>query len=320
MCPVARTPHVSRGIGWFDAFREVAPEWAVVVLGLVTQLGDVWLLGLLVGAFYWFETDDRTVPAAVAGLLLAGLALVVGLKHVFALPRPERVLVRVGALPEFVHPLYDATATATGYGFPSGHALITTVVYLSLARSLSVGTRRRRYLGAAGIVTVVSLSRVGLGVHYLVDIVAGIGVGLAFLALAWGLLDRYPAHRGTLGFGLAVVLAVGALVASGADRDAVLLFGTSTGAFVGWELGVLVRAVDGGRGPIRTDRGLAARAALVAAALAALVALTGYYWPALAFAGSGVLGLVVAAFVAAPVVYRLERAGGRGERTPSRSQ
>ncbi|OLZ39686.1 phosphoesterase PA-phosphatase [Natrinema saccharevitans] len=311
---------MSRGIDWFDAFREIAPEWAVVVLGLVTQLGDVWLLGLLVGAFYCLETDDRAVPAGVAGLLLAGLSLIVGLKHVFALPRPERVLVRMGALPDSIHPLYEATATATGYGFPSGHALITTVVYLSLAKTLSVGTRRQRYLGAAAAVTVVSLSRIGLGVHYLVDVVAGVGVGLAFAALAWRLLDRYPAHRGTLGFGLAVVLAVGAMIVSGAARDAVLLVGTSVGAFAGWELGVLVRSVAAGRGPIRTDRGLAARAAAVAAALAALVALTGYYWPAPLFAGSGPLGLVVAALVIAPVVYRLERAGGRRERTPARSR
>lgn len=311
---------MSRGLGWFDSFRELAPEWVVVGLGLVTQLGDVWFLGVLVGTLYWRATDDRDEIAAVAGLLLAGLSLITGLKHVFALPRPERVVVEVGALPETVHPLYEATATATGYGFPSGHALLTTIVYLSLAHHLSVGTRRQRYLGAAGIVTAVCFSRVGLGVHYLVDVVAGITVGLVFLLLAWGLLNRYPTHRGTLGFGLAVGLAAFAALASDADPDAVLLLGASLGAFAGWQLAVLARAVDSGSGPIRENGRLTARAVGAGFVIAALVAATGYYWPAALFAGSGALGLAVAVLVVLPVLYRSERGIGPWTRSPSRSQ
>ncbi|RZH68354.1 phosphatase PAP2 family protein [Natrinema altunense] len=301
---------MTRGIGWFDAFREVAPEWAVVVLGLVTQLGDVWFLGVLVGTSYWLETDNRDRIAAVFGVLLAGLSLITALKHVFALPRPERTLVAAEALPEAVHPLYEATATATGYGFPSGHALLTTIVYLSLAEYGSVGTRRNRYIGAAGIVTVVCFSRVGLGVHYLVDVIAGVGIGLVFLLLVWRLLDRYPARRGTLGFGLAVALAAVAFVTTDAASDAVLLVGASVGAFAGWQFAALVREVDAGRGPIRGSRALTARAAAVAAGVVSLVALSGYYWPVSSLAGSGVLGLVVAAFVTLPVLYRSERGSG----------
>ncbi|PGF16434.1 phosphoesterase PA-phosphatase [Natrinema sp. CBA1119] len=311
---------MSRGLDWFDAFREVAPEWAIVLLGLVTQLGDVWFLGLVVGTVYWVSTTRRDEAAAVFGLLLAGLSLITGLKHVFALPRPERVLVEVGALPETVHPLYQATATATGYGFPSGHALMTTVVYISLAEYLSVGTRRQRYLGAAGLVTAVCLSRVGLGVHYLVDVVAGVAVGLVFLLLVWQLLDRYPGRRGTLGFGLATGLAAVALVTSNTDPDAVLLFGTSLGALAGWQLALLARALDDGRGPIRSSRVLTARAVVVAAVIASLVALSGYYWPALVLAGSGALGVIVAAFVTAPVLYRLQRVDSLRGRVPSRSR
>jgi len=235
---------MSRGLDWFDAFREVAPEWVIVLLGLVTQLGDVWFLGVVVGTVYLVSATRRDEAAAIFGLLLAGLSLITGLKHVFALPRPERVLVEVGALPETVHPLYQATATATGYGFPSGHALMTTVVYVSLAEYLSVGTRRQRYLGAAGLVTAVCLSRVGLGVHYLVDVVAGVAIGLVFLLLVWRLLERYPGHRGTLGFGLATGLAAVALVTSNADPDAVLLFGTTLGAFAGWQLALLAQGLQ----------------------------------------------------------------------------
>ncbi|ELZ18575.1 phosphoesterase PA-phosphatase-related protein [Natrinema thermotolerans DSM 11552] len=311
---------MSRGFEWFDAFREVAPEWAVVLLGLVTQLGDVWFLGLIVGVAYWGATARRDEAAAVLGAMLAGLSLITGLKHVFALPRPERVLVEAGALPAAVQPLHRATATATGYGFPSGHALMTTVVYVSLAEYLSVGTRRQRYLTAAALVTVVCLSRVGLGVHYLVDVVAGVGVGLAFLVLLWRLLDRYPTRRGTLGLGLAVGFAAVAVATSDADPDAVLLLGTSIGAFAGWQLPALARGLEAGRGPIRTSRPLAARALAVLLAAASLAVLTSIYWPEPLLAASGVLGVVAAAFVAAPVLYHSDLENCLGRQSPSRSQ
>ncbi|PCR89197.1 phosphatase PAP2 family protein [Natrinema ejinorense] len=311
---------MTRGLGWFDAFREVVPEWAVVVLGLVTQLGDVWFLGVLVGTLYWIETDDRDDIAAVAGLLLAGLSLITALKHVFALPRPERVLVEVEALPAAVHPLYEATATATGYGFPSGHALMSTIVYLSLAEYSDVSTRRRRFLGAAGLVTAVSLSRVGLGVHYLVDVVAGVAVGLVFLLLAWGLLNRYPTHRGTIGFGLAVGIAAAALVTSSMDPDAVLLFGASLGAFAGWQLALLARGLDAGQGPIRADRRLTVRAVAAGFVIVSLVGAIAYYWPVSLLAGSGALGVAVAALVPVPELYRTERVRRLRQRSLSGSQ
>lgn len=312
---------MSRGIDWFDSFRETAPEWAVVLLGLVTQLGDVWFLGLLVGALYWVETKARRNEAAtIVALLLAGLSLITGLKDAFALSRPERVLVEMRTLPDLVHPLYQATATATGYGFPSGHALMTTIVYLSLAEYLTVSTRRRRFLTAAGIIAAVCLSRVGLGVHYLVDVGAGVIAGLAFLSLASVILNRYPAHRGTLGFGLAVAVAGLALVPARTNPDAVLLFGTALGAFAGWQFAVLVRALDAGAGPIRTSRPMIARAAVAVLVIASLAAVAAVYWPAPTVAGSGVLGLAAAAFVTVPVLYRSEIVTGLGRRSPARSR
>ncbi|MDS0476528.1 phosphatase PAP2 family protein [Natrinema sp. 1APR25-10V2] len=311
---------MSRGIGWFDAFREIVPEWSVILLGLVTQLGDVWFLGLLVSAVYWTDTSDRDEGAVILGLTLSGLSLITGLKAFFALPRPERVLVESGAVPTLARPLYEATTTATGYGFPSGHALMSTVVYLSLAEYWSVSTARRRYLGAAVMVTIVCLSRVGLGVHYLADVVAGVIAGLAFLLLASALLNRFPSHRGTLGFGLAVVVAIAALVVSDLTPDAVLLFGTSLGAFAGWQLAVIARRLGDGRGPIRSDRALTARAAAAALLIASLAIAAASYGPLSLAGGSGALGIVSAAFVTAPVLYRREHVHRTAGGSPSGSR
>ncbi|WP_408957045.1 phosphatase PAP2 family protein [Natrinema sp. 74] len=311
---------MSRGIGWFDAFREVAPEWSVILFGLVTQLGDVWFLGLLVGTVYWTDTSDRDEAAAILALALSGLSLITGLKAFFALPRPERLLVEIGALPTLARPLYEATTTATGYGFPSGHALMSTVVYVSLAEYWSVSTARRRYVGAAATVTVVCFSRVALGVHYLADVVAGVVAGLAFLLLASALLNRYLHYRGTLGFALAVVLAAAALVVSELTPDAVLLFGTSLGAFAGWQVATIARRLGAGRGPIRANRLLTARAAVVTLLITSLAVTAASYGPLSLIGGSGALGIVTAAFVIAPVLYRREHVHRTASGSPSSSQ
>lgn len=196
---------MSRGIGEFGPIQDVIPEWAAIFVALITQLGDVWFLGLLVGGMYWLHATKRDEAAVILGFTIAGLALISLLKHIFALPRPDQLLVPVETLPLIIQPLYEATGTASGYGFPSGHALMTTIVYFSLAHRLSISTRRRRFGGAALIIVLVCLSRVALGVHYLVDVIAGIGVGIVFLLGAELLLSRYPSDQASIAFALAIV-------------------------------------------------------------------------------------------------------------------
>ncbi|WP_049924306.1 phosphatase PAP2 family protein [Halopiger djelfimassiliensis] len=295
---------MSRGVGEFGPLQEVIPEWAAVLVALVTQLGDVWFLALLVGSLYLFRPDRREDAAIVTGLLLAGLSTVTALKHVFALPRPEQPLVALETLPVLIRPLYEATATADGYGFPSGHAFITTVVYTSLAGRLSIGTLRQRVLGAATIVAVVCLSRVALGVHYLVDVVAGVGIGLAFVLVAGRAVTRVPSDEGVVAFSLAVVLGAVAFVVSSADPDAVLLLGASLGTFGGWQLHRLGRTLRPDSPPSDAVR------PVVHAGLPALVAFTALLAAIVAvpvrpiFALAGVLGLVIAAFVTVPSLTR----------------
>ena len=299
---------MSRGIGEFAPIQEVIPEWAAILIALVTQLGDVWFLALLVGAVYWFHAEKREDAAVVVGLTLAGFSLITALKHVFALPRPGQPLVALESLPWLVRPLYEATAMASGYGFPSGHALTTTIVYFSLAKRLSIGTFRLRALGAATLVAAVCFSRVALGVHDLVDVVAGVAVGLAFLLVAERLLARYATEQGTVAFSLAVLVSAINLVASDVDPDAVLVLGASLGAFGGWQLirlGQEVAAVD--RSADETPPVLF-RLCLASAAFAPLLAaLEEFHLLSLPAAG-GALGLALGAFVTVPVVKRSERA------------
>jgi undecaprenyl-diphosphatase len=82
----------------------------------------------------------------------------------------------------------------TTASFPSGHAMMSAVVYLTLGTlvaQLCPRWRERVYvLGIAGIPTVlIGLTRLYVGVHYPTDVLAGWSVGLAW-ALARGLAAR----------------------------------------------------------------------------------------------------------------------------------
>jgi membrane-associated phospholipid phosphatase len=84
--------------------------------------------------------------------------------------------------PSFAHPVL----TLSSYSFPSGHAFgsIVGVGALLLAGLPSVRAGWRRPLIALGVVIVllVGYARIGLGVHYVSDVLGGWLIGLAWLA------------------------------------------------------------------------------------------------------------------------------------------
>jgi len=122
----------------------------------------------------------RLVDAAFLPLVLGVTELLnLVLKLAFQRPRPA-----VG----FVH--------LDTYSFPSGHAMISTAAYGAFACLLwsRLESRRARTLMLAAtflIVTLVSFSRLYLGVHYLSDVLAGVAGGATWLALSIALRTAY---------------------------------------------------------------------------------------------------------------------------------
>lgn len=224
-----------------QALVEALPAAVAAVAALLTQLGDVWFLFLLLGTLYVTSgrppgvgaVTDRDGAAFVLALALGAIALTTGLKALFGLPRPPTASVAVGAdlLPDLVRPVYESTATADGAGFPSGHALGSTVVYGGLALALEVGTRRQRVAGAALLAGLVGLSRVAIGVHYVADILAGWALGVAYLAVVATLADRgaLPGRA----FLAAVAVAVLSL-ATGVGFERVAVLGAALGGMLAW--------------------------------------------------------------------------------------
>lgn len=228
-----------RGTGEIEFLQSVLGP-AAPIFAVLTQLGDVWLLFATVTLLYWLgdrtpvvgDRIDRHRGALLVALALGALALTTGLKELLALPRPPGAgtAVAVEVVPAALRPVYEGAATGDGFGFPSGHALGTTVVWGGLA--WLAGGDRKHHLGLAGVVVAtVCLSRLVLGVHYAVDVLAGVGVGAVYLA---GVL-RY-AGTPARAFAVAAAVAVVSTLVNGFTPDGTRLLGATLGAVGTWYL------------------------------------------------------------------------------------
>jgi len=141
-------------------------------------------------------------------------AMTVAAKGALAAPRPHAIDARVRTFDAFESALAPPTtsAPADDFGFPSGHVATTAAWVLGLAWS----RRKLRDLGlAATWVALMALSRMYLGRHFPADVLGGLVVGVAALALARldlsqtgaGISTLSPATRTALGVSLLVALA-----------------------------------------------------------------------------------------------------------------
>jgi undecaprenyl-diphosphatase len=118
---------------------------------------------------------------------LGGTALSEGLKVGFNRPRPD---------------LVAHIVETTSMSFPSGHAMLSAVTYLTLGALIARTQKRKRLrayvLGAAIVLTLlIGASRVYLGVHWPTDVLAGWCLGAAWALACWAAATwfarRFPA-------------------------------------------------------------------------------------------------------------------------------
>lgn len=140
-----------------------------------SKISEVLFLGLLIAAFVVVggRRGIATRRAVVAAGLSAGLALAVGQVIARLVDRPRPFV----AHPDGVHLFATHAADA---GFPSDHATASFAIAVALL------LRNRTWgLVALAAATVLSLTRVAMGIHYPSDVLAGAALGtLAALALA----------------------------------------------------------------------------------------------------------------------------------------
>lgn len=166
-----------------DQSRLIGPDWLTESARDITALGSYPILTLL-------------TLAVVAGLCVVGrgregvftlIAIALGavlsslLKHLFDRARPD---------------LAPHAAEVFTSSFPSAHAMLSTIVYLTLAAVIcrSASARALHILAiliAASVIVLVGVSRVHLGVHWPSDVLAGWAAGGAWALAIWVIADRF---------------------------------------------------------------------------------------------------------------------------------
>jgi undecaprenyl-diphosphatase len=157
--------------------RDLTALGGVAVLMLMTAAVVVYLLMLRKHHAMWL-----VIGATAGGLMLSTI-----LKQSFDRPRPELV--------PHLSQMYTSS-------FPSGHSMMSAIVYLTLGSLLAQITPRQRlksyFIGVALLLTfLVGISRVYMGVHYPTDVLAGWTAGLVWALICW-LVARYLQARGQI--------------------------------------------------------------------------------------------------------------------------
>jgi undecaprenyl-diphosphatase len=154
---------------------------------------EVLFLGMLILAFVLARGRARTATrrAVVAGGLSAGVALAIAQVVAQVVDRPRPFVALAGSVHLFSHHAADP-------GFPSDH----TTAAFAIGAALLL---RNRAWGTVVLVfaTLLALARVGMGVHYPSDVLAGAALGTLVAVVLWhpavrALLDRLADRSGAV--------------------------------------------------------------------------------------------------------------------------
>lgn len=160
-----------------DLSDPIGPGWLEEAMRDLTALGGTTVLVMVsLTTFCFLAMTGRThsaylLAASVVGAMLLSQAMKLG----FGRPRPE---------------LVPHGARVYTLSFPSGHAMMSTAVYLTLAALLARTQKKMRIkifvIAIAAIVALlVGASRVYLGVHWPTDVIAGWAGGASWAIFCW---------------------------------------------------------------------------------------------------------------------------------------
>ncbi len=157
-----------------DVMRDLTGLGSVVVLSLITAAT----------ALYLVLFGSRRMAALVLASMVSGTVLVSLTKGLFGRVRPDFAF---------------AELAVSGLSFPSGHASMSAIAFLTLGALIAATHRRNReriyILLIAGLLTLlVGFSRIALGVHWATDVIGGWAFGSAW-AVLWLQVARALVRR-----------------------------------------------------------------------------------------------------------------------------
>jgi len=160
----------------------LGPIWLEDFVRDITALGSPAVLGLyvLISVLFLFLSGQKRLSLFMLIATVGGTLAVSILKEGFNRPRPN-------LSPDGVY-VYTAS-------FPSGHAMVSAVVYLTLGALIArlvPGAKLKLYVMTVAFILsgLVGFSRVYLGVHWPSDVLAGWAAGAAW-ALGGGAIAQF---------------------------------------------------------------------------------------------------------------------------------
>ena len=167
-------------------WRYSSPNWALSIANGFDYVGNVGTgvisFGLVV---YWLWRKQIRKIILLLVTVAAGFLVFLALAFLFDRTRPQEV----GLLKLFPLP-----------GYPSGHVMIVVVLYalllyLYLPKIHSDVWRTGLILFALVLTVIIGFLRLYENAHFLLDVIAGFGVGLSWVVLAIFLLEWYYLRR-----------------------------------------------------------------------------------------------------------------------------
>lgn len=216
-------------------FHSIATPFLDSIAEFFTFFGEETVFILVIAYILW--CGSKKIGFAIYSTLLISLGTMSVLKAIFRAPRPFQVLTEIEG---------KRLATATGYSFPSGHATGAASFYSSVAVSF-----KKRWLSiiCAILILMVAITRMYLGVHWPLDAVTGLVLGVTVTFIAHeALLRLYDNPTKLVGFAwiIGIVGTVGAIIltflisAGLADpvgfTDPVKLLSLAGGGYIGFAI------------------------------------------------------------------------------------
>lgn len=177
----------------FDVLKPYINDTNTEVMNFITFFGKHEFLvpaNLVLIAYYLFLKKHKWYSIKIPTIALSSLALMFGLKHLFARQRPTNQLL----------------AEATNYSFPSGHALMSVTFYGLLAYIVwhSVKGKPAKWTIIVLLILwiiLIGVSRVYLRRHYYSDVMAGFATGFLWLVISLKVIRQFE-KRGPLSPGV----------------------------------------------------------------------------------------------------------------------
>jgi undecaprenyl-diphosphatase len=150
------------------------------IMEFFTFLGTHWFLipaNLILSAWFLFVEKKRWLSIKIPAIALSSVLLMAILKFTFERARPDNPVI-----------------LATGYSFPSGHALMSVtfyglIIYIVFEKFKTLLPKVLIAVFFISLIFIIGCSRVYLRVHYASDVIAGFSVGFMWLILSLAVIN-----------------------------------------------------------------------------------------------------------------------------------